>query len=252
MESQALLEINDQSITVFQALAYLANIGEDQSFILKILRQHLIEEELKTRNNVAVDPTHIEQAIVQLRIQNKLISSEYFETWLKEKNMSYDSLRKQIVTRLKVEKLMQKVTESKIETYFETNHKKLEKVALSRIVVASQEEAEKLKIQILEDNNHFGELAQKYSLTDDRYVNGVMPPLLIIQLPENTQETVLVTTPGTTIGPFSVEGGYCLLRVEQFIPATLDNLLKQQIRNQIFDQWLAEKLAQCEVRLHIS
>ncbi|NMG60549.1 parvulin peptidyl-prolyl isomerase [Geitlerinema sp. P-1104] len=251
MESQVLLTIQNESISFVQALKYLRTTGDDQAFILKILRQHLVEEEIKKNDNFVVKSSELEQSIVQLRTQNGLVAPEKFEAWLQEKNMSYESLRDQLEKRLKAEKLKLEITESKIQPFFEMNQKKLERIALSRIVVAQQQEAETIKAQLQENPESFGELAQKHSLTEDRYVKGIMPLIFISQLPEVAQEPVRVAPPGSIIGPFALEGGYCLLRVEQFIPVELDDTLKQQIRNQIFEQWLAEKLSQCEVKLHV-
>lgn len=251
MESKPLISIDNQPIYLLDALNYLRAISEDQSFLLKISGQHLIEQEVKHRDDLQIFAHEIEQAIVQLRTEHGLVTPEQFEGWLQEKNMSYDSLREQIEKRLKAEKLKLEITEPKIQPFFEMNQKKLEKIALSRIVVAQQQEAETIKAQLQENPESFGELAQKHSLTEDRYVKGIMPPIFISQLPEVAQEPVRVAPPGSIIGPFALEGGYCLLRVEQFIPVELDDTLKQQIRNQIFEQWLAEKLSQCEVKLHV-
>ncbi|MDJ1180030.1 peptidyl-prolyl cis-trans isomerase [Roseofilum sp. BLCC_M91] len=251
MKSQPILSINNQEIYWGDALNYLRTIAEDQSFLFKISAQHLIEQEIQNRDDLQILSHDVEQAIVQLRTQNELVAPEQFEVWLKEKNMSYESLRQQIEKRLKAEKLKLEITEAKIQPFFEMNQKKLEKIVLSRIVIAQQQEAETIKTQLQENPESFGELAQKHSLTEDRYVKGIMPPIFISQLPEVAQEPVRVAPPGTMIGPFALEGGYCLLRVEQFIPVELDDTLKQQIRNQIFEQWLAEKLSQCEVKLHV-
>ncbi|TVQ54641.1 MAG: parvulin peptidyl-prolyl isomerase [Spirulina sp. DLM2.Bin59] len=251
MKSQKILTINKKDISFVEALQYLRTIGDDQLFFLKILQQYLIEEEIKSRDTLHISSHDIEQAIVQIRTQNGLVAPEQFEAWLQQKSMSYDSLREQLEKRLKAEKLKLEITEPKIQPFLEMNQTKLEKIALSRIVVAQQQEAETIKAQLQENPESFGEIAQKYSLTEDRYVKGVMPPIFISQLPEVAQEPVRVAPPGSIIGPFTLEGGYCLLRVEQFIPIQLDDTLKQQIRNQIFEQWLAEKLAQCEVKLHV-
>jgi len=78
-----------------------------------------------------------------------------------------------------------------------------------------------------------------------------MLPMMLGQLPDNLKEQISVTPPGRLIGPVEVDGGYCVLRIEEFIPASLDDEMKQKIQDQIFEQWLAQKLQQAEVKLHI-
>jgi len=49
-----------------------------------------------------------------------------------------------------------------------------------------------------------------------------------------------LSSPGELIGPIEIEGWYCLFQVEQFLPASLEGQVKQELQNQLFEKWLEE------------
>ncbi|MGB0560611.1 MAG: peptidylprolyl isomerase [Spirulinaceae cyanobacterium] len=251
MESQSLITINKQPLSFVEVLNYLRATGDDQFFILKILRQHLIETELSTHNELEINTKSIEKAMIEFRAQNNLNKKSELESWLKEKGFKYKDLKHKIETKLKVEKLKIAITNSHIREYFEGNKKSLEQVVLSRIIVTDENFAKTLKSKIQDEGQSFETLARENSLTSDKYTRGMMLPMMLGQLPGNLKEQISVTPPGQLIGPVKVDGGYCLLRVEEFIPASLDDEMKQKIQDQLFEQWLAQKLQNAEVKLHV-
>jgi parvulin-like peptidyl-prolyl isomerase len=251
MSANSFLSINNQPISVAQALAYLRATDDLQPFLLKIIRQHILETELQTRNDLEIDPNIVEQAVIDFRMENQLNDPDVFQQWLKIQGISYAEFRHQIVARLKIEKLKVEVTAPKLEEYFSANKGLLDQVILSRIVVVAKDFALSLRSQILEDSNRFESLAGEHSLTDDRLVKGIMGPISLGQIPEQIREYVATATPGELIGPLEIDGRYTLLRVEQFLPAFLEGSLKQQLQEQLFDQWLQEKAQKMTIKMHV-
>ena len=251
MNSKSFLSIDNQPISVTQALAYLRATGDLQPFLLKIIRQHILETEVQTYNKLEIYSTIIEQAVIDFRLENQLNDPDRFQEWLKIEGISYAEFRHQIVARFKIEKLKAEITEAKLEEYFNANKGLLDQVILSRIVVPTKDFALSLRSQILEDSNRFESLAQEHSLTDDRLVKGIVGPINLGQIPEQIREYVATATPGKLIGPLEIDGRYTLLRVEQFLPAFLEGLLKQQLQEQLFDQWLQEKAQKMTIKMHV-
>jgi len=251
MNSKPFLSIDNQTISVTQALAYLRATGDLQPFLLKIIRQHILEIELQTSNDLEIDSTIIEQAVIDFRFENQLTDPDNFQEWLKAQGISYAEFRYQIAARLKIEKLKAVVTAPKLEEYFNANKALLDQIILSRIVVAAKDFALSLRSQILEDSNRFESLAREHSLTDDRLVKGLVGPINLGQIPEQIREYVATATPGELIGPLEIDGRYTLVRVEQFLPAFLEGSLKQQLQEQLFDQWLQEKAQKMTIKMHV-
>jgi parvulin-like peptidyl-prolyl isomerase len=103
----------------------------------------------------------------------------------------------------------------------------------------------------VEDNSRFELLAREHSLTDDRLVNGRMGLVTLGQLPEQIRHFVITARPGEIIGVLEIDGRYALLRVEQFIPASLEGSLKHELQEQLFEQWLEEKAQKLTIKMHI-
>ena len=62
-----------------------------------------------------------------------------------------------------------------------------------------------------------------------------------------------MASPGEVVGPLAIDGRWGLFRVEQFLPASLEQIqLKQALQNELFEQWLAEKIQKLTVKLQVS
>jgi len=70
MASEQFLTVDDQPISLAQALKYLQSSGKLQPFIVEILRQYIIEQELQTRDDLG--PALTEQAVIDFRLQRQL------------------------------------------------------------------------------------------------------------------------------------------------------------------------------------
>ncbi|WP_017652159.1 peptidylprolyl isomerase [Fortiea contorta] len=249
MESLSFLSINDQPIAIDQAIKYLQASGKLSQFIGEILRQYVIEQEVKTRADIYINPAVTEQAIIDFRLQNQLTDPQVFQEWLKKNGNDYATFHGAVALSFQLEKLKTVLTEAKLAEYFIERKIYLDRVVISRILVDNLELAEELQTQI-EEGGSFEQLAREYSLTDDRLVNGMMGPISRGTMPDTLRSAVDAAHPGQLIGPIELENRYGLFRVEQYLPASLeDTQLKQALQNELFEKWLAEKIQKLTVKL---
>lgn len=252
MESKALLIVDEQPLTLRQCLKYLQMGGKLQPFIGDILKQYVIERELETRQDLDINSATVEQAVVDFRLQQKLTDPKSFQEWLNRNGTTYELFHSQIVNGFKLEKLKNQIAEARLQEYFIERKLLLDRVVLSRIVVASKELAEELHTQIHEGAN-FEQIAREYSTADERVANGMMGPVSRGTLPDVLRAAIDSANPGELVGPIAVESYWAIFRVEQFLPATLeDGQLKQALQNELFERWLAEKIQTMTVKLQVS
>jgi parvulin-like peptidyl-prolyl isomerase len=84
-------------------------------------------------------------------------------------------------------------------------------------------------------------------------VNGMMGALSRGTMPDILRAAVDLASPGELVGPLEIEGRWGLFRVEQVLPASLeDPQLKQALQNELFEKWLAQKLQRLSVKLQVS
>jgi len=251
MDVKAFLTVDEQSITLRECLKYLQTAGKLQGFLGDILRQYVLEQEIATREDLDINPAVIEQAVIDFRLQQQLTDPKVFQKWLEGNGSDYSTFHSQINSNFKIEKLKSVIADAKLQEYFIERKVFLDRVVLSRIIVENQELADELKIQIQEGTS-FEELAQEHSIADDRISNGMMGPGSRGTMPDTIRAAIDSAEPGDLVGPIEVEQRWALFRVEQVIPATLDNQqLRQTLQNELFERWLAEKIQKMTVKLQV-
>jgi parvulin-like peptidyl-prolyl isomerase len=252
MENLSFLTVNDQVISIGQAVKYLQASGKLGQFIGDILRQYVMEEEIRNREDIEISPALTEQTIIDFRLKNELTEPQKFQEWLQSNGTDYATFYSSVAFGFKLERLKAVVTQAKLSEYFIERKIFLDRVVVSRIIVDNRELAEELQTQI-EEGSSFGQLAREYSLADDRVVNGMMGPVSRGTMPDILRAAVDVALPGHLVGPIQLDGRYGLFRVEQFLPASLDDTqLKQALQNELFEKWLAEKIQKLTVKLQVS
>lgn len=251
MVSQPFLTVDHQPISLTTALQYLQTSGRLKAFISDILRQHVIEQELKTREDLDINPALIEQAVIDFRLQRQLSDPKVFAEWLKSNGQDYTTFHSSVAFGFKLERLKAQVTEPKIQEYFIERKLVLDRVVISRILVNERELAEELATQI-EEGASFEPLAREYSIADDRIINGMMGPVSRGALPDVLRAAIDATSPGELIGPLEIEGRWLLFRVEQFLMASLEDAqLKLALQNELFEQWIANQIQNMNVKLQV-
>jgi parvulin-like peptidyl-prolyl isomerase len=252
MESSSFLTVNNQEIALAEVVKYLQISGRLGNFISDVLRQHVIEQEINTRKDIEISPALIEQTIIDFRLKNQLTDAQKFQEWLTNNGTDYTTFHTSITFNFQLEKLKVLITESKLPEYFIEKKLYLDRVVLSRILVDSQELAEELQTQI-EEGSSFEQLAKEYSLADERVFNGMMGPISRGTIPDILRAAVDAATPGKLINPIEIEGHFSLFRLEQIIPASLeDPQLQQSLTNELFEKWLGEKIQNLTVKIQVN
>ncbi|MBE9057180.1 peptidylprolyl isomerase [Sphaerospermopsis sp. LEGE 08334] len=252
MESSSFFTINDEQIDLYQVVKYLQVSGKLNQFISDVLRQYVLEKELKNRDDIDISTALIEQAIIDFRLKNQLTDPEQFQVWLQNNGSDYATFYESVTFSFKLEKLKAVITDPKLPEYFIERKIYLDRVVLSRIMVDNRELAEELHTQI-EEGSSFEQLAKEYSLADEKTFNGMMGPISRGSLPDILRASVDAANLGQLIGPIEIEGNFSLFRLENILPATLENTqLKQSLQHELFEKWLGEKIQNLTVKLQVS
>jgi parvulin-like peptidyl-prolyl isomerase len=251
-DSKALLIVDEQPLSLRQCLRYLQSGGKLQTFIGDILRQYVLERELETRDDLNLSPAVVEQAVVDFRLQQQLTDAKAFQEWLTRNGINYEQFHSQISNSFKMEKLKSVIADARIQEHFIERKLFFDRVVLSRIVVADKDLADELYTQIKEGGN-FEQLAQEYSIADEKVANGMMGPVSRGTLPDTLRAAIDSSNPGELVGPIESEKHWAIFRVEQFLPATLEDAqLRQAMQNELFERWVTEKIQTMTVKLQVN
>ncbi len=251
MESIPFLKVEQESIFLNQFIKYLRVATRLQPIVGEFLRYYILDQELAQHPEIKIEPFQIDQSIMDFRLEHQLADPQIFQRWLITNLLTYEEFYQQMAFNLKIEQLKLELTQSKVETYFSERKLFLEQVVLSRIIVEEPELAENLKQKILHHQSSFEQLARENSITSDRIVNGMIGAISRAQIQDPLKTAIETTQPGEIIGPLAIEGRYFLFRIEQFIHPVLDEATKHDLQNQLFEQWLQEKLQKLTVKLEM-
>lgn len=251
MTSETFITIDDQPISIGRVLKFLQANRKLDAFIGDIVRQFVIERELQSQTELQVNPAVIEQAIVDFRLQNQLTDANTFQEWLANNGLTYEAFHNQAALSFRLKALKEQVTEPKLQEYFIERKVFLDRVVLSRIIVMDKELADELYSQ-LQEGTRFEQLAREYSITDDKIMNGMVGPVSRGTMPDILRSAVDLAKPGDVVGPLGLENRWGLFRVEEVLPASLDNpQIKQSLQDELFEQWLAERMQSLPIKLQV-
>lgn len=253
MQTIPSLTIDEQPLPLSQAFKYLRTSGGLKRVLDEIKRQHLLEREIKERDNIKVMAIEVEKAISAFQGQYQLTNPVRFTEWLNQNEKRYEDLYQEVKFALKVSKLKESViSPNQIQQHFKENPEEFKRMVLSRIIVADRTKAEELKQQIDSQEQSFETLARKHSIAQEANANGMMGPVRVSTLPDAIKTALENPTPGEAIGPVEFEGTYGLFRVDEVLPEPkLNDSLKQNIRNQLFEKWLQDKLTKMTLTLEM-
>jgi parvulin-like peptidyl-prolyl isomerase len=251
MGATSFLFVDQQPIYLGQALQYLQAAGKLDGFVGEILRQYVLEQALKTRTDLEISPTAIEQMVTDFRLQHQLNTPEAFAEWLTEQDMDDARFRQQIEFNLRLNQLKRQIVQPKLQEHFIERKLFLDQVVLSRISVGDRNLAEELHHQIAEGAS-FEQLARDYSTSDDRIFNGMMGLVSRGSLPDTLRAAIDLAAVGAVIEPLELEDEWVLIRLEAVLPATLDDpQVQQTLQDELLEEWIGEQLQRMAIEIQV-
>ena len=123
-----------------------------------------------------------------------------------------------------------------IEPTFLEHRDKLERVAYSVIRLQDVGMAEELYLRLIEKEASFEELALTYSLGDERHSGGRLPLMPVHQPHAQIQTALGRLIPGEVHPPLQLGEWVVLLRLDHRQPAELDDNLRRQLQQELFNR----------------
>ncbi|MBD0267454.1 MAG: peptidylprolyl isomerase [Cyanobacteria bacterium Co-bin8] len=251
MSKPPFMFIDDEAISPEQVCEYLQNAGQLETFIEEILGQHAIAKEIQSHPELAPPDEAAEQLLQEFRQSRNLDDDEVFDAWLQQNALDDATLADTLLEQLTLEQLLQHICQPQLQEYFIKRKQQLDQVELSCIVVQEEHLAKELHEQITQENVAFEQMAQQYSLADNRYSGGKIPPVARESLSEDLRTELDALYPGEVVGPLPIEGRWCLFRLEAVLPAALEGETEIQLQSELFQQWLRDRTDAMTVKLEV-
>ncbi len=230
-----ILQVGKQVIDADKIISLLINY----QMFPQLLREIVIDRAII---NCSCNPQEIELACQQFYEQNKLKSEIQIEVWLNRYDMTHKELKNLVERQLKIEKFKHQEFGRKINSYFLECKEKLDRVVYSMLRTNDENLGQELYFRLQEGEQTFEELARKYSQGPEAETGGLIGPVELSTVPPKVAETLSIIEPGE-LCPLIFWGEWTIIvRLEQFIPARLDESTSQLLLDELFEAWLLEEL----------
>jgi len=229
------LQINSQVIPSENLLSLLKNHLMLPQFVREIIIDQTIADYTCT-------PEEENNAKIQFLQQYQLISEDKLQVWLQQNHLEIEQLNEIATRNIKIEKFKQTQWINQIESYFLTRKSQLDRIIYSLIRVTDGGMAQELYFRILEGEQTFAQLAQQYSEGSEAQTGGLIGPVELSVPHPALAQRLRVAQPGKVNPPVRLEQWWVILRLEKFIPAQLDEAMKQKLLNELFLTWLDQQV----------
>ncbi len=206
----------------------------------------LIKEMTLDRSTTDIEITPEEQKIAFQQVLEKLgiDADEKLEIWLKQQGMTLAQLEIRSQRSLKLAKFKQATWGAKVNSAFLERKQQLDRVIYSLICTKDFCVAQELYFRVKEGEQSFDSLAREYSQGPEAQTGGLIGPVEIGGIHPNLAKMLIASDVGQLQTPTVIGDWIVLVRLENLLPATLDQSMQQRLIEESFTKWLEESVAQ--------
>ena len=237
------LDIGDRQISSEELVSLLAGYR----MLPELLREILVDEAIAQWEKTLEEPVLTEEertaARNQFLAQNQINSEEVYRVWLSRHRMTAPQFEALALRHARQEKFKEATWGPKIESYFLSRKSSFDKVIYSLIRTQDVGIAQELYFRVQDDHQSFAELARTYSQGPEAQTDGLIGPVEL-SVPHATLAQMLsVSQPGQLWPPTRIGEWMVIVRLERFIPAQMDEAMRQRLLNELSSLWIEEQLA---------
>jgi putative peptide maturation system protein len=244
-----LLRVNSTVLKVDQAMACIDFIWDEARIVDRLVNVCLIQETLE-RDPIEISDADVQLAMDGFRRAHKLYTAQDTHRWMEQHGMSHEKLEEYVGDQVKVAKLRDRVTDGRVDAYFEGHRADFDRVSIARIEFPDESSAREAHAQIVGGAADFYAVAQARFLAPAERQGGSPHGLFDVvsrgKAPAELLE-VFAADVGDVVGPLATDTGYALVRVLSISPACLDASTRGDVKQALFEEWLAERREQATI-----
>lgn len=231
------LQVGEQKISEENLLNLLAG----KQMLIPLAKELILDSALTDIQCTEAEKTSARQQFA-MQMGINLEDSQQLEKWLNRNYLNSSQLQERIERVVKIEKFKQQTWESQLESYFLQRKRQLDKIMYSLIRTKNAGTAQELYFRINDDGKDFAHIAREFSEGAEANTGGLIGPVEL-NVPHPQIAQVLATAqPGKVLPPMRVGEWVVILRLEKYLSAQLDQNMKRRLLDELFEQWLQEKL----------
>ena len=220
-------------------LSEINRLVRQQGLAPALARAWLIDQLLQA---IHLDPAH-EQRLVEAWLQRQGAGEgAEREAWLQRQRLLPADLPVIAGREARLQHFREQRFGPEVEVQFLRRKPELDQAVYSLLSVGERQLAEELHQRLRDDGADFGELAARYAEGRERHSRGLFGPLPLTAARPEISGRLRVGQPGQLWPPFAAKGYWVLLRLEQQLPARLNEPTRARMMEELFEAWLKQRL----------
>lgn len=226
------------SILDQEIIRHLKISGQLPTILKDIQIQKIINKTAQIKE-ITLDKDELQQVADSFRLQNDLISAEATFNWLKKHQLSTEDFEHLIHRQALATKVSHILFAESAESYFYEHKLDYTKAVIYEIVLPKFDLALELFYGIQEHEFSFWDIAHQYiEDLELRRRGGYRGFLTRNDLKPEISPTVFAAQPPQILKPIMVDKQAHLIYVEEIIQPELNETIRHQIIDHLFQQWL--------------
>jgi hypothetical protein len=194
-----------------------------------------------------LNPTdeQVKETLREFREEHGLYSSDEATEFLVARGCNIDDFFEAMALLWQERALRARFAEAPAERHFLQHSTEYDRAVLSELVVADENLARELALQVREEGEDFSRLVVHYSTAASRDHAGFLGEIRRRDLLAREAAAVFGAD-AEIVGPFPVKRGFRLLRVHEVRRAVYSDAVRREIEEQLWREWL-ERLMEAAV-----
>ncbi|WP_017327792.1 peptidylprolyl isomerase [Synechococcus sp. PCC 7336] len=236
------LSIGSRTITA----ADLPELLERYQLMPQLLRELIVDEAIA---DIPCEAAEMDAAFQQLCQRHQIGNDEEaIQAWLQKQHITLELFKARLARSLRIDKYKEATWGPKLKSIFLERKAQFDKAIYSLIRTPDPYVAQELYFRLQEDEQSFAALAGEYSQGPEAKTGGMVGPVPLGNLHPALVQVLASSQPGQLMSPLHLDKWYIIVRLEQFLPAKLDDVMQKTLLKQLFDDWLKERVALATVQ----
>jgi hypothetical protein len=216
-------------------LSEINRLVRQQGLAPALARAWLLDELLRA---IPLDPGH-ERQLVEAWLQRQGAGSGAERAaWLRRQRLLPADLPVLAGREARLRHFREQRFAEEVEVQFLRRKPELDQAVYSLLRVRDRSLAEELHQRLRDDGANFATLAARYSEGRERHSRGLIGPLPLTAAHPEISGRLRVGQPGQLWPPFAAKEYWVLLRLEQQLPARLNEATRSRMMEELFEAWL--------------
>jgi len=167
---------------------------------------------------------------------------EELEPWLARQRLLPEDVSQLACQAERLDRFRRHRWGGEVEIHFLRRKPELDQVVYSLLRVSDADLAAELHQRVQEGEASFAALASTHSEGLERHSNGVIGPMPILTAHPEISSRLRVGRPGQIWPPFPIDRFWIVVRLEEHLPARLDEPTAQRMLEELYEAWLKERV----------